>query len=176
MKKWFSKIQNCLPKLEGFSLSWPPSINFSFPKKKGSSNLSRFEELIEKSSWRKEYINNRAIWICEENDLYQINISPQAQDFHEEWTSIYPDKKAFSESVWLKIGETIIKEVRFISCDGGRIFVPLPKIITNHYSNKPRYEWNRKSLDFKLAKIIGRYYIYETIEGIAKISNIQIIS
>lgn len=175
MKKYLKKLIEKLPKPDGISLSWPPSINFPFKKDKKRNNLQHFEELTMRAKWRKEFIGHNEVWICEEDNTYQIDLSAEWRDFSEDWTDGYPNKKAFFKPVLLKIDGVTIKEVHFIYCDEARIFVPLPRRVVHSDYKTYHYEWNRNSLDFKLAKIIGHYHIYESIEGIAQVSKIKIV-
>jgi hypothetical protein len=48
----------------------------------------------------------------------------------------------------------------------------LPKIESK--DNEDIYYWERNSLDFKIGKIIGNFYIHNNIEGVAKIVKIEI--
>lgn len=56
--------------------------------------------------------------------------------------------------------------------DGGRIFVPLPEQETEN--NKIKYYWKKHSLQFKVGRVIGHYYIYDSLEGVARQSKIEI--
>lgn len=135
--------------------------------------LEQFENFIEKGNWNKEFINNEEIWIYQENNLFQIVKSDESKDFSESWTRKYPDKDGSGKyAVYLKYGETIVKEFIFVYMDGGRINVPLPEIKIEN--EKRIFFWKRNSIDFKIGKLIGSFYIYKNLEGIAKISGIEI--
>ena len=61
--------------------------------------------------------------------MFQIEIGGRDREFSEEWTRRFPDKMGSSAyPVGLKVQGVEIKELTFVSCDGGRIFVPMPKI------------------------------------------------
>ena len=75
--------------------------------------------------------------------------------------------------VYLSINGNKIKQFIFVAVDGGRIFVPLTKFINNGNGIR-KYYWEKNSLDFKIGKIIGEFYIYNSIEEIAKRSKIEI--
>jgi hypothetical protein len=155
-------------------------IPYGFHLLKKKSDVSSFEKLAENERWNKESIGQKVIWICNEDNTFQIEIGENERPFTEPWTQVYPDRVgSWLHPVYLKVNGVTIKEISFIACDGGRIFVPLPEyqyeedqhgdIITTSYV------WNRQSLRFKIAKIIGEYGAYKTIEGIAKKSKITII-
>ncbi len=152
------------------------------------SQLEMFENYIENKEWRKEFIDNKEIWICKEDNLFQIHHLNDYKDFSEPWTQCYPDSLGSGQhSVDLLYNNNFIKRFTFIYCDGGRINVALPQ--TENNSNKNIWEnkdklgrsykninffYEKKNLDFKLTKLIGSFYIYNNIEGIALISKIEI--
>jgi hypothetical protein len=141
---------------------------------KEGNTLKYFELLLEKSKWKKEFIGHNEIWVAEENNTFQIYSEPQGEwRGHEEWTKTYPDQNATIYSVYLKINNTTIKELTFITLDGGRIFVPIPD--RKFENGKASYFWNMNSLEIKVCKIIGYYYIHKNIYDVAKRSKIEII-
>jgi hypothetical protein len=135
-------------------------------------NLAAFEEMLESHTWSKEVINHKELWICYSDSAYQIEIGEESGPLREAWTICYPDPSAFMCAVYLKINGSPIKEVTFVTLDGGRILVPLAEIKVEE--NERKYFWTRDSLVFKVGKVIGRYYIHPSIEAIARISNIVI--
>lgn len=139
-----------------------------------SNTLKYFEFLLENSTWKKEFIENNEVWVAEKNNTFQMQSGEPKGNFREPWTQKYPDKNTIGYPVYLKINDTIIKELTFISLDGGRIFVPLPDL--KYENEKPNYFWNMNSLEMEVCKIIGHYYIWKDIYGVAKQSNIEIIS
>ncbi len=146
----------------------------TFHRSADNKYLEKFENLLENSSWRKEIINHTETWFCDDDNSYQIEKGESENKFTEKWTQVYPDKfGSYSYPVYLKVGGVPIKQFLFVSCDGGRIFVPIPrrKIV----DNKRIFQFNTNSLEYKLGKIIGDFYIYETIEKIAEMSKIEII-
>jgi len=136
-------------------------------------NLNTFEKLIEIERWKKEFIDNREIWVCEIDNTYQVEVGEKGRDFTEAWTQVYPDKFGSSfYPVYLKINGVTIKQLSFVTCDGGRIFVPLPE---SKFKDKTQtFHWQIQSIAFKVGKIIGSFYIYNSLEGIAEASKILI--
>lgn len=129
--------------------------------------------MIENASWRKELIDHKEIWICDKDNTYQIERGDCGGEWQEKWAKVYPDANASEYSVYLKINNTIIKKLTFISCDGGRIFVPLPELQSD--GQQAVYIWKSDSLPYRVCQIIGKYYIHKTIEGVAQMSKIKII-
>lgn len=129
--------------------------------------------LLTTSKWKKEYIDYNELWIAEDDNKIQIQCGVKGEEFNEPWTDAYPDKNAQKYSIYLKINNSIVKELSFVSLNGGKIFVPMPDQIFEE--NNVRYIWNRRSLELKVSKIIGSYYSYDDIETLARISNIQIV-
>lgn len=147
--------------------------NFS-KELKESHTLKYFEFLVENSRWKKEIINNDEVWVAEKNNIFQIQSDDSKGDFRETWTQRYPDKNTKGYPVYLKINNSPIKELTFISLDGGRIFVPLPD--RKYENDEVKYFWNMNSLEIKVCNIIGNYYIWKNIFGVAKQSKIEIIN
>ena len=141
--------------------------------KNGSKDLREFERLITSSKWRKELINHKDIWVNEDDNTFQIEMGECGEEFREPWNEMYPDPVGHRYPVYLTINNSRTKELLFVSCDGGRILVPIPE---RHFEeDKHSFRWMRDSLSFKVCKIIGHYYIYKNIEGIAKVSKIEIV-
>jgi len=143
-------------------------------KKEVNDYLEEFSNLMKNSSWRREIINDKEVYFSNKNNFYQIEIGSIKRDFTEDFTRVYPDDSgSWLKPVYLKFQEVIVKEIPFISCDGGRIFIPLPEV---SIENKVRFfQYKENSLEYKLAKIIGKFYIYKTIEEVSKKSGIKII-
>ena len=59
--------------------------------------------------------------------------------------------------------------------DGGRIFVPMAEVRLDATGN-PEYFWNLNGLEVCVCRIIGSYYIYETLEGVAKTSKVVLVA
>lgn len=136
-------------------------------------NLNTFLLKIENSHWSHQQIKSSELYTCLDDSSYQIEIGEKSQPFNEPWSDVYPDKNnSWLIPVYLKINGQCIKEIDFVLCDGGKIFVPLPVIADEKISE---FYWNRNTLEFKLSKIIGVFYKYDGIEGVAKKSGIQII-
>jgi len=134
----------------------------------------KFEYLLENSNWHKKYIDHKQTWICNDDNMYQIEVGERERDFTEEWTQVYPDRYGSAAyPVYLKVRGVTIEQLLFISCDGGRIFVPLPerKVV----EEKIILYYKTDSLEYKLAKIIGIFDDYRTIERVAEKSRIDIV-
>jgi hypothetical protein len=138
------------------------------------NTLSDFEQMLEESNWIADSIDETEVWIAELDNTFQISRGERTDDFRERWTDVHPDKYSSSYPVYLKINNTIIKELAFISVDGGRIFVPMPEI--RPVSDEDvEYFWNTSSLGVKVCRIIGKYYIYNDLAGVARRSHIALV-
>ena len=133
-------------------------------------------EHLDNSSWFEGFIDNRHIWTCDNDVSYQImDPDEEAKDFHEEWTENFPDPHAFKYPINLIVGGITIKQISFISIDGGRYFVPLPEIEIGDNRERSFY-WNRSSLEYKVGQIISRFYQEdkENLDTFAKETGIKI--
>ena len=140
---------------------------------KETNTLKYFDVLLASSNWTKEYINDREVWIAEDNITFQIQSGNQGDEFQESWTEMYPDQITRKYPVYLKIDNSTVKELDFISLDGGRIFVPMPDHSLE--DDTIRYLWNLNSLEVKVCNVIGRYYIYKDLAGVAKMSKVVLV-
>lgn len=138
------------------------------------NTLRDFEKLLETSSWTKTYIDHAEVWMCDADNTFQIEQGERTREFTERWTTVYPDHDSSAYPVYLKIGGTVIKEFTFIFMDGGRIFVPMTES-RRIESGGVEYFWNANSLRVKVCRIIGSYHIYETLEGVARMSKVSVI-
>lgn len=137
------------------------------------NNIKTFEKHVTESSWSEEFIGNRQVWICDNDNAFQIEVDDESKEFTEEWTKVFPDNNGSGKhEVFLSINGTRIKSHIFVWADGGRILVPLPKIESRN--DEIIYYWERNSLDFKIGKIIGNFYIHKNMEGVAKMTKIEI--
>ncbi len=138
------------------------------------NTLERFEALFRNSHWTKLLIENRETWVCNLDNTFQIVQGDRERGFNEPWTDSLPDPNASVYQVCLKIGATIIKELHFISADGARIFVVMPEIGLD--SHRGRYFfWNKDGIGVLVTNIVGNFYIYETLDGFAARSHIDIV-
>lgn len=143
------------------------------------NKITSFEYNIEDWEWQKELIYDKEVWICKNNPMFQIKKWSDYEEFSETWTQVYPNSKWSSRySVELLSNWVIIKTFNWVFCDWWNINVPMPRMQNLDESNftnpKIIYYWKRDSIEFKLARIIGRFYIYKNIEWVAKFSNIEI--
>jgi hypothetical protein len=137
------------------------------------NTFSGFQQLVENATWSKELIEDKDVYACDDNALFQIVLEDNSEEFSEPWTQVYPDRNGSGKyDVSLKINGVTIKQLIFVWCDGGRIRVPLPRI--KIVGDQRVFYWEANSLEFKIGKLIGNFYIYEDIEGIARMSNIEI--
>jgi hypothetical protein len=91
--------------------------------------IDNFKKYIQKGidHWEEKYINDKKIYIYKNDELYQIHIDDDNEDFSEPWTQVYPDQGGSGKySVHLVYNNNIIEEITFIYCDGARIHVAMP--------------------------------------------------
>jgi hypothetical protein len=149
-------------------------------KEANKTKLQTFELYVEKEKWYEQYIGNKKIWICEKDNLCQIHEQNDYGDFSDSWTQVYPDKFGSGKhSVDLIYDGNHIKRFTFVYCDGARINVVLPRFDINNSNYDVKednriFYWITDSLDYKLMKLIGFFYAYETPEAIAKRSKIEL--
>jgi hypothetical protein len=127
-----------------------------------------------RGTWSLHSIGGRDTWICNERGVFAILRNDDYEDFEEEWTTKPPDKRASRSTVDLRINGATVRSLDFISLDGGRYFLPMPR--KKGRKGEPLYFWERESLEFKVGRIVGSYYRFESIEGAADFLGVEIIS
>lgn len=136
--------------------------------------LAYFEIMLERSTWTAETIASKSAWICDQRSLFKIVRNNDFREFDEEWARRVPDQQHNSMcTVDLKINDSTVRPLSFVSLDGGRYLVPLPRKMM--IDRKPVYCWERNSLDFKVGRIIGHYYRYTSIEETARFLGVEIL-
>lgn len=141
---------------------------------KPRNTLSDFEYLLLTSTWTKSVVGHNEIWMADSDNTFQIEQGESTREFRERWTTVYPDANSTAYPVYLKINGTTIKELTFISMDGGRIFVPMAEVRLDA-TGAPEYFWNLNSLEVRVCRVIGSYYIYKTLEGVAATSKVVLV-
>jgi hypothetical protein len=135
--------------------------------------LTYFEQMLERGRWQEDRIGDRPTWICSERSTFKIVQNDDYQDFEEEWTNRAPDRTAHMMTVQLKINDSAVAEVLFVTLDGGRYLVPLPR--KRVISGRISYFWESDTLPFKVGRVVGRYYRHANIEEAAKFLNVEIV-
>jgi hypothetical protein len=142
---------------------------------RSKNTLRDFEQMLENSTWSKTVIDHTEVWLADTDNTFQIERGERSKDFSERWTTVYPDPNSSAHPVFfLRVAGSVVKEITFISMDGGRIFVPMPDIRPLGPGTVD-YFWNLQSLELKVCRVIGDYYIYETLEGVACTSRITLV-
>lgn len=142
---------------------------------KPRNTLQNFEKMLESSSWSKTDIDGTEVWIANTDNTYQIEIGERTREFAERWTLLYPDRSSSAYPVYLKLNGLTIRQLTFISMDGGRYFVPMASV-RQARNDEVEYFWNLNSLDIKVCRIVGRYYRYSCLEDVAMHSEVAIVS
>lgn len=137
------------------------------------NTLKYFRYLIETSNWEKESIDNKELWISQSNNIYQIERGDRGADFSESWTEVHPNPNCARYPVYLKIGDTTIKELTFIAVDEGRIFVPMPELEV--INGDRRFFWKLDSLEVMVCGVVGKYYVYKNLVGVAIRSGVELV-
>jgi hypothetical protein len=133
--------------------------------------LEYFEFMLERGTWRPERIADRPTWICEERSVFQIVQNDDFEDFTEEWTTRVPDQHALKSTVDLKINDATVSALDFVSLDGGRYPLTTKRVV----NGAALYFWERESVQFRVGKIIGRYYRFDNIEKAARFIGVEIV-
>lgn len=161
-----------------FILAWIYLIALNTPK--AIEEKDYFEKFNELSvhSWKKEIIEDSTVWFSCRDGSYSIEIRHSADEiinpnFNESWTNFFANPHASIRKVWLRVNGVKIKQLTFVYCDGARILMPLPKKRIKH--GEIVYILDKRTLDYKLGKIIGDFYIYESLDKLAEKLQLRIV-
>ena len=130
--------------------------------------------MLRSSKWRNEHIGHSEVWVCEDNNTFQIHQCDDDRDFSETWTKVFPDQSTKMFHINLMIGSTIVKSLPFISADGGRYTLPLPELALINGSQS--FHWSPNSVEVRVAEIIGNFYRYSSIKAVAEFTKIELHS
>lgn len=200
MNKWLFKSQDLIAflfgafsgfginlitgKLEYLSVGWWVfgtaiwTIGF-FWYKFWINTVDEFEFFVNHGVWKKKTFDSQEIWICSDTDEYQlITWGVVVDGFKEKWTEIFPDNENnASYKLFLKRNGIIVREFTWVSCDGGRIWMPIPegKNLWDWKKNECNMEYYflKDSLDFKMLKKIG-YSLEMSFDEVFKNAGITI--
>lgn len=138
------------------------------------TNLTRFEELLG-GVWQHQFIKNKEIWVSGVDYSFQMELGESREStFKEPWTLRFPNNEDNRTCpVYLKVNDVVVKELTFVSCDEGRYILPLPTIVLRGETRIFRYV--RSSLEYKVAKIIGKFYTEPDLDGAAKYCRIEVV-
>jgi hypothetical protein len=75
------------------------------------NTLRDFEQLVETANWTKTFVDHREVWICNDDNTFQIERGERTREFRERWTTVYPDRSGSADAMYLKIAGTTIKEL-----------------------------------------------------------------
>jgi hypothetical protein len=149
-------------------------------KLKWENTEDYFQAMLSNGAWEDRHINGIKQWVCKNDNNLSIEECDDSEPFVEPWTNRFADQRAFKSTVKLKRGSQVFKELIFVDMDSHRVTVPLPRVLVPGGgapgSSSPMYYWDRSSIEFKVGKIIGDYYIHDGIEDIARICGVDILS
>ena len=96
----------------------------------GNKDLKTFTRILDSNDWKKVNYKSSDKWIFNQDNSFVIEESDSVENFTEKWTQNFPNKFGSKQrEVYLKISSELIeKPLIFISVDGGRYFVPIPKL------------------------------------------------
>lgn len=128
------------------------SIFLFFFYKKWLWGIDEFEYYVIHSNWNKFWPKD--IWICEDNNDYQLELWECMNDrFKEKWSDKTLDNENnASYKLYVKKNWVIIREFTWCYLDWYRIFMPLPEVKSWEYFIKT------KSLQYKMFLKIWLYW------------------
>jgi hypothetical protein len=156
---WFLTILGLVATLIG---SYIAIITFRSP-------LTRLKKYLKiPKNWGKIYINRvDYIWRYRKHPEFSITQDDETKSWTtvEKWMIHYPDPHKSSTLIKATFNGIVLLTEDFISLDGGRYFVPIPKRkAISELGDMPIFEYWYTPLQINLARIVGYYYRVSTIE------------
>jgi len=100
-----------------------------FMKKR--TTMADIERLIMSTEPSDFKMEETGCYVCQKDIqlriIHLINLEDDERGFDEKWVHRYPNPSATRETVHIKYGDAVVKEMTFILTDGARYFIPLPK-------------------------------------------------
>ena len=143
------------------------------------STKDEFDFYITHWVWEKKLFDHVQTWICKDTDEYQlVEWNTVVENFKEIWTDIFPDNENnFSYQLFLKRNGIIVREFTWVSCDGGRVRMPIPDR-KNHWKNKREcimdYFFLKDSLEYRMLQKIWNYWSEDSFERLFEQAKIKI--
>ena len=126
--------------------------------------------------WKKIYLDRYNYnWQYKNHPEFTIEVDSESRDWGttETWMNHYPDSSKSTSFIKVKVNGQILLTEDFISLDGGRYFVPVPKRAVTHEieigsDEVPEYKYWYTTIQVELARIVSNYYRMNTIEEFMK--------
>lgn len=119
--------------------------------------------------------DDQYLWRYMPHPEFTINRDPESKEWSREepWMRRYhlADKTTSSCMVYLSVNGQVMHSEEFISLDGGRYFVPLPKVKHGENENDNIYFYT--DMQRRISRIIGNYYRFDTLEEFIKAFEIK---
>lgn len=136
--------------------------------------ISRFNKYLKNpKNWEKfqGIENHLTVYRHKKYPNFQIVIDwdkELVRNFHDEWInqSLYPDKtNNTSYYIRLEANAMLVDKELFVSLDGHRYFMPVPKFLIDN-NNERTYYYDKRQV--QLAKIVGKHYLEKGIYEFVK--------
>ena len=128
-------------------LAWRERFGLGMPP------LQRAFRLLEEPDKWQRVGGERYLYHQEFPEFTVVEGATLVQPFREPWTTHFPDPAARSYVIEVRYGTTLLRQVTFVSCDGGRYSLPLPQI-----NARGDFEINRNSLAWRIMQLYVQYF------------------
>ncbi|MEX1995517.1 MAG: hypothetical protein WD887_01950 [Candidatus Saccharimonadales bacterium] len=149
-------------------------VTFVNPRKRMDWYLRR------PSGWEKVNLNllgGHSIWRYKNHPEFVIEQTDEREPWSHGKTETWmkyplPDPSKTTYMLHVKSGATVVYTELFITLDGGRYFVPLPRVKYNEKEKDNEYYYT--SLQVQIARIVGTYYRMKSIDEFIKHNEIKV--
>ncbi|MEK7171046.1 MAG: hypothetical protein AAB774_01945 [Patescibacteria group bacterium] len=130
--------------------------------------------------WEKIHLGlrgGRSLWRYKKHPEFIIERQDEikAWDYSvtERWMKYpLPDPSKTSYLIHVSAGNIVVYSEEFVTLDGGRYLVPLPRV--KYHENKEENEYFYEPLQIKIARVIGEYYRFKSIDEFIEQNEIEV--
>ncbi len=122
-------------------------------------------------------LNGRSLWRRKDHPEFSIETQDESEEWsygkQESWMKYpLPDPSKYTHMVHVKANGVVIYAEHFISLDGGRYFVPLPRAKYNEKEEDNEYYYN--PIQLAIARVVGRFYRMEDVDEFVNHNEIEV--
>lgn len=120
---------------------------------------------------------SNSLWRYKKHPEFSIEQQDDSKDWDfgitENWMKYpLPDPSKTTYMLHIKAGSIVVYAEQFITLDGGRYFVPLPRVEYSEEKKDNKYFYT--SLQIQIARIVGQFYRMESIDEFVQHNEIEI--
>jgi hypothetical protein len=144
-------------------------------------SIEYFFSLVDHAKWSSYGINDKRIYVCQDDMLFQIQIRNwgKYKTLREPWARGFSKVKIRESSVEAMIAGQVVGRYDFVSLmssvDGRQYFLPVPRSRANWKKKCTEYIWVRNSEEFRLLRVVGSFWNYENFDELVQDMELMVV-